>query len=386
MEQLPVISLFSGVGGLDMAAERCGEPPLVQDGSPGPYRIAAATDYDQKALGVLAKNFPTTPTLCADIRELSSTDLMDAAGIGVGDAALVIGGPPCTPFSKSGFWIKEKRESRDPDASLLDEFVRVVAECQPAGVVLENVQALTYRTHAAQFLRLLRGLEDAGYSVGYRVLMAADYGVPQLRRRVFVIGRREPGPLAFPNPTHSGWSERYSHIDLNLIPYVTSKAAIGDLLPGDPEEGELAEGTYEDHLVEIPPGHNYLWHTERGGGRNEWRWRSRYWTFLLKLDPDRPATTIQAQPGPWVGPFHWETVETQAGLRGRRLRAPELKRLMTFPDEFVISGSRVDVQRQLGNAVPVELGKAVLHKLAMLLGHLESSDGLTTNLLSLKSA
>ena len=115
---------------------------------------------------------------------------MAAAGISVGDAALVIGGPPCTPFSKSGFWLEEKRESRDPDASLLDQFVRVVSDCQPEGVVLENVQALTYKTHSAQFARLLQGLEDAGYAVDFKVLIAADYGVPQLRRRVFVIGRR----------------------------------------------------------------------------------------------------------------------------------------------------------------------------------------------------
>ena len=283
MAQLPVISLFSGVGGLDMATERCGEPPLIQDGTPGPYRVALATDCDHKALQVLADHFPSTQTLCRDIREISSAELMDIAGVGVGDAGLVIGGPPCTPFSKSGFWLEEKRESRDPDASLLDEFVRVVNDCRPEGLVFENVQALTYKTHATRFRRLQHGLESAGYSVDFKVLIAADYGVPQLRRRVFLVGRRDGGSLVFPPASHSGWSERDRSIDLDLMPYVTSKTAIGDLLPGVPEEGELAEGTYAEHLVEIPPGENYLWHTERGGGRNQWRWRSRYWTFLLSL-------------------------------------------------------------------------------------------------------
>lgn len=355
-----------------MSAERCAEPPLIQDGSTGPYRVAVATDSDQRALDVFARNLPDTPTLCGDLREISSAELLNAAEIGVGDAGLVIGGPPCTPFSKSGFWLKEKRESRDPDASLLDEYVRVVSDCQPEGLVLENVQALTYKTHARQLARLLHGLRTAGYSVDYRVLMAADFGVPQLRRRVFIVGNRNGDHVIFPRATHSGWSERSRSIDTNLVPYVTTKDAIGDLLPGEPEEGEIAEGTFAEHLVEIPPGENYLWHTERGGGRNEWPWRSRYWTFLLKLDPDRPATTIQAQPGPWVGPFHWDTVETEAGPRGRRLRIPEVKRLMTFPDDFVIAGKRTDVQRQLGNAVPVELGKAVIRSVASSLGHVNS--------------
>ena len=374
VEQRPIISLFSGVGGLDMSAERCAEPPLIQDGSTGPYRVAVATDSDQRALEVLARNLPSIPTLCGDIREISSAELLNAAGIGVGDAGLVIGGPPCTPFSKSGFWLREKRESRDPDASLLDDYVRVVRDCKPEGIVLENVQALTYKNHARQFARLLDGLRTAGYTVHYRVLIAADYGVPQLRRRVFVVGSRNGNNIGFPHATHSGWSERSRNIDTSLAPYVTARAAIGNLLPGESEEGEVAEGTYADHLVEIPPGENYLWHTERGGGRNEWPWRSRYWTFLLKLDPDRPATTIQAQPGPWVGPFHWLTVMTEAGPRGRRLRTPEIKRFMTFPDGFVIAGKRVDVQRQLGNAVPVELGKTVIRSVALSLGHIDWHD------------
>lgn len=375
---LPVISLFSGVGGLDMAVERCAEPPLDQDGTPGPFRVVAATDYEPKALETLKLNFPHAATLAGDIREISSRDLLNAGGLGVGDAGLVIGGPPCTPFSKSGFWLEEKRTSTDPDASLLDEYVRVVRETQPRGFVLENVQALTYKTHSRVFARLLQGLDAAGYSIGWKVLIAADYGVPQLRRRVFVIGRRDRGDLALPIPTHSGWSERDRKVDVTKTPYTTCKEAIGDLLPGEPETGEVVDGTWGELAASVPPGENYLWHTDRGGGQNIWRWRSRYWTFLLRLDPDRPATTIQAQPGPWVGPFHWENVATEGGPRARRLRVPEIKRLQTFPDDFVTPGLRRDVQRQIGNAVPVELGKAVVRALAVSMGALDGEPVLQT--------
>jgi DNA (cytosine-5)-methyltransferase 1 len=373
MDQLPVVSLFSGVGGLDMAVERCAEPALVQDGTPGPYRIAVATDYEPKALETLRLNLPGAEILPGDITEISSRDLMDAAGIGRGDAGLVVGGPPCTPFSKSGFWIEDKVKSRDPNASLLDDYVRIVREVRPEAFVLENVQALTYKNHAEVFARLLHGLDAAGYSVRWKVLIAADYGVPQLRRRVFVIGRRDRGSLGLPTATHSGWSERDRRVDVTKLPYVTCKEVLADLLPGEPEAGEVVEGRYADLAAAVPPGENYLWHTERGGGQNIWKWRSRYWTFLLRLDPSRPATTIQAQPGPWVGPFHWENVDTPDGPRARRLRAAEIRRLQTFPDSFELPGDRRDVQRQIGNAVPVELGKAVMRSLAESLGRLDSA-------------
>jgi DNA (cytosine-5)-methyltransferase 1 len=123
-------------------------------------------------------------------------------------------------------------------------------------------------------------------------------------------------------------------------------------------------GTYAGELSEIPPGDNYLYFTEKRGHRHpRFRWRSRYWSFLLKLHPDRPSPTIQGQPGPWVGPFHWE---------GRRLRVAEVKRLMTFPDDFVICGNRRSQQLQLGNAVPPLMGQALLNQLAAELDRLEA--------------
>lgn len=372
-EQLPVVSLFSGAGGLDLAAERADAEALdTADVGSGLLRVAVATDYNEPALDTLRANFQDACTLSGDIRELPTEQLLSTAGLRSGEPVLLIGGPPCTPFSKSGFWLEQKRESRDPNASLLDEYVRVVRESRPEAFILENVQGLTYKTHKAQFERLLSSLGELGYNPQWKVLLAADYGVPQLRRRVFVVGRRDGERFEFPEPTHSGWSERDRKVDTSKLPHVTASQAFRDL-PRLVEvaDDEVVDGQYGELAAEVPPGQNYLWHTSRYGGRDVFEWRSRYWTFLLRLDPDRPSSTLQAQPGPWVGPFHWENVQTSAGTqRARRLRVNEILRLMSFPDDFKIAGGRVEVQRQLGNAVPMELGKAVVRALMSQLGYL----------------
>jgi DNA (cytosine-5)-methyltransferase 1 len=353
MERRPVISLFSGGGGLDIGVERGGS-----------LRVAVCVEWETDEAATLRANL-SPPVVQEDIRAISTSRILREAGLGVGEAALVVGGPPCTPFSKSGFWLDYKKESRDPDASLLDEFARVVEEARPQAFVLENVYGLTYRTHRRQFRRLLQRLDAAGYRPGWKVLNAADYGVPQLRKRVFVLGRRDGQPVHFPSPTHSGWTEHSRRVDGTRKAYVTSAEALSGLPPGEPEPGEVVDGTWGEVAAAIPPGRNYLWFSERGGGGKAiFRWRSRYWTFLLRLDPDRPATTLQASPGPWVGPFHWENVmDGDRRERARRLRVPEIKRLMTFPDDYKLIGDRRSVQRQLGNAVPVRLASIVISSL-----------------------
>lgn len=356
-----------------MAVERVADAPLSSPASPtpGPYRVAVATDYAPQALDTLALNLPGTVTLPGDIRDTPTSELLRVGSMALGDAALVIGGPPCTPFSKSGFWLAEKRESRDPNASLLEEYVRVVAQSKPEAFVLENVQALTYKTHKAHFDQLLSALTELGYNPQWKTLLAADYGVPQLRKRVFIVGRRDGKAYKFPEPTHAGPSETTRTWDLSKLPHVTAQQAFAGLAT-TPEKGELLEGKYGELAAEIPGGQNYLWHTSRYGGRDEFEWRSRYWTFLLRLAADKPSSTLQAQPGPYVGPFHWENLPNEEGdLRARRLRVPELLRLMTFPDNFRLIGSRAGIQRQLGNAVPMELGKAVLRALTLQLGYVD---------------
>jgi DNA (cytosine-5)-methyltransferase 1 len=126
---------------------------------------------------------------------------------------------------------------------------------------------------------------------------------------------------------------------------VTSHAwdAIGDL-PGHPNEPGLdIRGKWGDLLPTIPEGHNYLWHTNLGRGVPLFGWRTRYWNLLSKLAKDRPLWTVQAQPGPAIGPFHW---------KNRRLTAAELCRIQTFPDGLQFNSGRTDIQKMLGNAVP----------------------------------
>jgi DNA (cytosine-5)-methyltransferase 1 len=132
---------------------------------------------------------------------------------------------------------------------------------------------------------------------------------------------------------------------------VTAGEALAGLVT-EPEPQESVAGQWGHLLPDVPPGDNYLFYTaKRGHPDPVFKWRSRYWSFLLKLDPDRPSPTIQAQPGPYVGPFHWEN---------RRLRVGEMKRLFTFPDDFELVGRRSSVQAQLGNSVPPRLAEQVV--------------------------
>lgn len=301
----------------------------------------------------------------SDVLATSADELLERAGIQRGEAGLLVGGPPCTPFSKSGYWLEYKRAGADPKASLLDEYVRLLDGIRPQAFVMENVYGLAYRNQNRSVLnRFLLGARSAGYAVEYRILLAADFGVPQLRQRMFCVGVRSDlidVPADFwrfewPAATHSGPHETRTGWDRSLAPHVTAGAALATIADNPAEPEEHIQGTYEEELRAIPPGDNYLfWTAERGHPAPRFKWRSRYWSFLLKLSPDRPSPTIQGQPGPWVGPFHWES---------RRLRVAELKRLMTFPDDFTVLGSRRDQQLQLGNAVPPRLAAVVTRAVA----------------------
>jgi DNA (cytosine-5)-methyltransferase 1 len=356
------ISLFSGAGGLDLGCERAG------------FATLAAVEWDATARGTMLENrqrfFPelNESALLPDVTQVNPLNLLDLAGAEVGSVDLLHGGPPCTPFSKSGYWLEYKRRGADPKASLLDEYARILAATRPKAFLMENVYGLVYRNqNQPVFARFVRAVRAAGYSFDHRVLLAADYGVPQLRQRLFCVGVRDDlldcdvaeWRLPWPTATHAGPHETRKGWNPDLPRHVASGDALDGLTAeqNPPEPEERVEGTFADSLRGVPPGDNYLFFTaERGHPSPRFKWRSRYWSFLLKLAPDRPAPTIQGQPGPWVGPFHWES---------RRLRVAEVKRLMGFPDDFVVLGSRRDQQLQLGNAVPPPFAEVVARAIAV---------------------
>jgi DNA (cytosine-5)-methyltransferase 1 len=233
----------------------------------------------------------------------------------------------------------------------------VLSEARPRTFLLEEVFALAYRNHNARWLRLLLDtFAELGYKVRCETLLAADYGVPQRRQRLIIVGSLDGEP-GFPERTHSGPHETRIW-DASMPPHVTTGEAIGDLAERDDsaEPEEVVGGKYGHLLPAIPPGDNYLFYTEkRGHPEPLFGWRKRYWNFLLKLDPGQPSPTIQAQPGPYVGPFHWDN---------RRLRLPEIKRLQTFPDDYALVGTRRSAQKQIGNAVPPALAEKIATCLA----------------------
>jgi DNA (cytosine-5)-methyltransferase 1 len=373
---LPVrsISLFSGAGGLDLATEGAG------------FQTVAAVESNGTARATLLANAPRffdgliPDRVFDDVLDVEGHDLLEAAGLDIGEVDLLVGGPPCTPFSKSGYWLAYKRAGEDPKANLLDEYVRVLAAVRPKAFLMENVYGLAYRNQNRAVLnRFLDGVRRAGYCVDYRILLAADYGVPQRRQRLFCVGLRNDlvaGPhdlwrFEWPLPTHAGPHETRKGWDTSLAPHVSVSEALAGLDNNPTEPEEIVAGTYAAELAAVPPGDNYLWWTaHRGHPHPRFEWRSRYWNFLLKLHPERPSPTIQGQPGPWVGPFHWDS---------RRLRVNELKRLMAFPDDFTVLGTRREQQLQLGNAVPPLLGEIVARSIA---GELERAGAAAPALLA----
>lgn len=335
---LKTISLFSGIGGLDFGFEAAG------------FHTRAALEFDRFCCRTMRLNRPSWSVVEDDINNVTSEELLRLAGLKPGEPDMLIGGPPCQPFSKSSYWVRgDALRLDDPRSNTLAAYLRVLKDTRPKAFLLENVFGLAYQGKDEGLQHLLRGIErinrevGTNYEVSWRVVNCAEYGVPQIRERVFMVGSREGRKFQFPSPTHAKPGSNDGDLFSSLEPFRTAWDALGDLAEPLSREGLEIGGKWGDLLPSIPEGENYLWHTERGGGKPLFGWRTRYWSFLLKLSKRLPSWTIQAQPGSAIGPFHW---------KNRRLTFAELCRLQTFPDGLVVDCGRTEMQRMLGNAVP----------------------------------
>ena len=335
---LSCIGLFSGCGGLDLGLERAG------------FRVLAAMDADPTCALSYSANFRDTAFIVRRIGDLSADEFAERAGITApGELDLLAGGPPCPAFSKSRFYLKEKpRALDDPVAKeTVGGYLRMLKAFLPKTFILENVKGMTYGVHREALDTILATARELGYQADFRVVNAADFGVPQIRERCLIVGSRV-GPAVFPAATHS----KEPLLGFDYLPWVTAGEVLRDLDTEEnaSDEGHFAGGQHHELLRQVPPGQNYLHFTkERGHPNPLFQWRSRYWSFLLKLSPSMPSWTIQARRSNNMGPFHW---------RSRILRISEIKRLQTFPDDFLLHGNIEKQWRQVGNAVPPKLARA----------------------------
>lgn len=344
---MKVISLFTGVGGLDFGFEAAG------------FETRVAVELDSVCCATIRLNRDWS-VLEGDIHAISSKQILKAGKLKPGEADVLIGGPPCQPFSKSGYWARgDALRLDDPRADTLSAYLRVLRDTRPKALLLENVYGLAYKGKDEGLERILSGIEQINRETGtnYRpqwcVLDAASYGVPQHRERVFIIAGREGQHFEFPAATHGQVVDLFGDAK-RCEPFRTAWDALGDL-PENLNDPDLKMGgKWADLLPSIPEGENYLHHTPRGRGKPLFGWRTRYWSFLLKLAKDRPSWTIQAQPGSAIGPFHW---------RNRKLSAQELCRLQTFPDGLQFECGRTQVQKLLGNAVPSLLAEVLAREI-----------------------
>lgn len=334
-----LVSLYTGAGGMDYGFEAAG------------FRTAIALELDRDCCATLRANRPW-PVIERPIEAVPSVEILETAGLRPGEVDLLIGGPPCQPFSKSAYWTNgDTRRLSDPRARTLYEYMRCVGDLRPEVFVLENVHGISYSGKEEGFRLLWRLTTEINvkcgtdYALSWRVINAAEYGVPQIRERFFLVGHRGGRQFEFPRVTHMmpGATIRQAALFGETMPACpTAWDAIGRLKRPRDEDLRM-KGQWAELLPSIPEGENYLWHTKRKGGLPLFGWRTRYWSFLLKLAKDRPSWTIQAQPGPAIGPFHWEN---------RLLSVDEMAALQTFPPGLKFCGGRVSIQRQLGNAVP----------------------------------
>ena len=361
---LPVVSLFTGAGGLDIGLEEAG------------FRTAVCVEMDGDCRATLGANRPDwllyeehgpggSP---GDIRGVAPESLLEFAGLRPGEVALVVGGAPCQPFSNIG----KRRGRQDPrNGDLFLEFVRIVEAVRPRGLIFENVKGIAQRKHDAVISYMREHLEALGYSLTWATLNAADYGVPQRRERFILTGLRTQDSPHLPLPTHFENSDLWAWHREQFTPDPGYDAepwcTVGDALSRIPENIEEREdyvlmnisAEVRGRMSLIGPGQNFhvlpldrrpnCWRTGKHQGRD---------TFG-RMRNDRPAHTIRtAAYNPSKGQYIHPNED-------RGLSSAEMACFQGFPNDWIFKragGRKLTLKSaglQIGNAVPPALARAI---------------------------
>jgi DNA (cytosine-5)-methyltransferase 1 len=359
-EKIKIIDLFSGVGGLSYGFE-------TQDD----FEIVAANEILPNMARAYKLNFPKTKMFCKDISMFGIKDLEDLS-VKRGEIDIVLGGPPCQAYSTIG-----KRLLEDPRANLYRQYHRVLRDIKPKVFIYENVVGLSSMQDGKLIKEIIENFESCNYRTYIQILNAADYGVPQNRKRIFIIGTTLPNEYKFPKPICVKGASNLVGTkmpDSNSISYLTVGDALGDLpslSPGESKAGykgtptnayqremrkyedqdnsekELSEHIcpkYNEKLIDlmsmIKEGESAwdledIYHPSSGFGNTY----ARLWW-------DRPSTTVTRNFG---APSSSRCIHPK---ENRALTTREGARLQSFPDNFKFYGSRSEKNLQIGNAVP----------------------------------
>jgi len=296
-----VVSLFSGAGGLDLGFLMAG------------HEIVWANDLYEDAVETYKRNIGEH-IVCEDISNIDTSFIPECD--------IVIGGFPCQGFSVAN----TKRHINDERNTLYRQLIRIIDEKRPKFFVAENVKGLTNLGKGEVFKMILNDFEELGYLVKYRVLNAADYGVPQTRQRVFIVGVRNDveWEYHFPEPTHD------KDCKDGLVKWISVAEALKDI-PDPDLENDLFNHTYSKYKLNI---NGYIGHR--------------------LLDPNKPAPTVTAR-----GDSKGGVVIHPHPNGKRRMSCRELATVQSFPLDYEFVGNNSSVYRQIGNAVPPILACAV---------------------------
>jgi DNA (cytosine-5)-methyltransferase 1 len=366
-EGLSVISLFSGALGLDLGFHNNG------------FKVCVANDIEPAAAEVARFNLPDLPFLCCDINDTTPNEILRKAGLKRGKVDVLIGGPPCQPFSTAG----KRQGFNDVRSSPIIAFLAAIKEMQPQMFVMEEVTGLlssrlehvpeverdeqnltTEQEHGSAFRWLVSQMDETGYDYTYSVLNAANFGAPQTRNRIVFIGTKR-GTASLPNPTHGFEREQDLFNDnSNLKPWNTFWEATANLV----ELG--ACGKYAKGLIPrmklVPPG-GYWRHLPKqdipaamGGAVDAAGGKMGFYRRLAWDEPSPTVVTSPAQKGTVFGHPYEQ----------RPLSVAEFKRLQGFPDTWNIPGASAVQYKLIGNAVSVHMSSAIARHVARILkGH-----------------
>lgn len=359
-KKLKVIDLFSGVGGLSYG--------FAHDDN---FEIIAANEILPNMAKAYSLNHPSVRVYTEDIKDFNAQKIEDDLHIKTNEIEIIIGGPPCQAYSTVG-----KRLIEDPRGKLFQEYYRVLKEFNPKLFLFENVRGLLSIQDGELLKTIISLFESLGYKVQYRLLNAADYGAPQIRERVVIIGSKLKTDFQYPEPTHYNPEEAPDLFSKKLRPYLTLEEAISDLpfIKSNEESFEYVSGAQNDFqkimrknaptklMDHSSPNNNAklikIMELLPDGGTPEdlpesLRPTSGFKNTYCRLWWKRPATTITRN---LSTPSSSRCIHPKAP---RPLTTREGARIQCFPDNYQFYGARSDRNLQIGNAVPTSLSSAL---------------------------